>query len=55
MKIKMGNSEITVSGLLLLAGAIILDNVYANHCKKKTVAELIRVTEESVNNIPKRD
>ncbi|MBR5297225.1 MAG: hypothetical protein IKU29_05075 [Parabacteroides sp.] len=53
MKIKMGNSEVNVSGLLLLAGALILDNVYANHCKKKAVAELIKASAEV--NIPKRD
>lgn len=55
MRIKMGNSEVNVSGLLLLAGAIILDNVYANHCKKKTVAKLIKATSEESVKVPNRD
>ena len=42
MRIKLKNSELNVSGLLLLAGILILDNVYANHCKKKTVSELVK-------------
>ena len=35
MKIKVGKFEANVSGGLLLVGALIADNLYANHCKKK--------------------
>lgn len=37
MNIKIGKFEAEVSGMLLFIGALIADNVYANHCKKKAV------------------
>lgn len=46
MKIKVGKFEANVSGGLLLLGAIIADNMYSNHCKKKSLKEYFDVMKD---------
>lgn len=41
MKLKVGKVEADVPVLLALFGLLVVDNLYANHCKKKTVDRLI--------------
>ena len=42
MRIKMGKVEADIPMLLALFGLLVADNLYANHCKKKTVNRLIK-------------
>lgn len=46
MNIKIGKFEAEVSGMLLFVGALIADNVYANHCKKKAVGKYLDVMKD---------
>lgn len=42
MRIKMGKVEADIPTALALFGLLVADNLYANHCKKKTVSKLIK-------------
>ena len=42
MRIKIGKVEADIPVLLALFGLLVVDNLYANHCKKKTVNRLIK-------------
>lgn len=46
MKIKVGKFEANVSGALLFVGAIIADNMYSNHCKKKSLNKYFDVMKD---------
>lgn len=49
MKLKIGKFETEVSGILLFVAAMFADNMYANHCKQKTIEKLSEVSD------PKKD
>ena len=51
MLIKIKDNAINISGLLVLAGILIADNMYANHCKKKSYEKLL----SSMVNEPKEE
>ena len=42
MRIKMGKVEANFPAFLALFGLLVADNLYANHCKKKTLDKLIK-------------
>ena len=41
MRLKLGKAEIGASGWILLLGLLVVDNMYANHCKRKSVKQYI--------------
>lgn len=42
MRIKLGKVEANIPVFLAIFGLLVVDNLYANHCKKKTVDRLIK-------------
>lgn len=40
MYIKIGKAEFKFPGWAFIAGLLVADNMYANHCKKKAVVEM---------------
>ena len=46
MRLKLGKAEIGASGLVLLLCLVIADNMYANHCKRKTVKQYMKAVVE---------
>lgn len=49
MNIKTSKGEVYVANWLLLFALIVVDNVYANHCKKKSVGEMVKKAVKSGN------
>lgn len=47
MNIKIGKFEANVPTALALFGLLVVDNVYANHCKKKAVARMLKMEGKS--------
>lgn len=47
MNIKTSKGEFHVASWMLLFALIVVDNMYANHCKKKSVGELLKRAAES--------
>lgn len=47
MNIKLGKFEANVPTALALFGLLVVDNVYANHCKKKAVAQMLKTEGKS--------
>lgn len=50
MNIKIGKWETEVSGLLVLAGLLIADGMYANHCRVKQYTKKIDALTKIHNN-----
>jgi hypothetical protein len=48
MLIKTNKSEIRIPNWLFVVGAVIVDNMYSNHCVKKTNEAIVKAGEESV-------
>ena len=48
MLLKIGKSEIKVDNWLVLVTAIIADNMYVNYCKRKSIKDLMEVTDKAV-------
>ena len=44
MKIETKNVKANIPTWLILAGVLVLDNIYANHCKKKAVTTYLEST-----------
>lgn len=49
MYIKTGKGEVRVANWMLLFGLLVVDNMFANHCKKKTVGEVVKKAVESAS------
>lgn len=41
MQIKLGKVSLEVPALALVIGAVIADNMYANHCRKKSYEKAV--------------
>lgn len=46
MRAKTKNAEINIPTWLVLFALLVIDNVYANHCKKASVKKLIENSEK---------
>ena len=47
MLIKIKDNAINISGWLVLAGLLVADNIYANHCRRKAMdAICVNVVDE---------
>lgn len=49
MQIKLGKFSAEIPALLLVIGAVIADNMYVNHCKKKSYEKALDALVQSQN------
>lgn len=47
MYIKTSKGEVRVANWMIMFGLLVVDNMFANHCKKKTVGEVAKKAVES--------
>ena len=46
MLIKVGNNEVKIPNRALFVGALVADNMYANHCKKKACENFAKAAKD---------